>query len=344
MELRVTPPVWIEDVQVYPDIAGREIHVRLKIENRTGKKMVGVLSYRTTCGGPVKINAGDGETKVQLTGATTEIDVDHPMRPSRCWDEFLPEMFWLEIDLEAKDVNAKPGAVSYRDKASEPFGLREFKTKGTQFTINGRPTFLRGKHDACVFPLTGHPPMELDGWEKYFFTCRQYGINHVRFHTWCPPEAAFAAADNLGVYLQPELPNWSQFDGKSAHDRYLWQEAERIVRTYGNHPSFVMLSLGNEMGGDVAAMAKLVKHLHEIDARHLYAQGSNNFFWKPKVAEGDDYWTTVRTLVDRGLVKSVRGSFATVDAPLGHVQIGPANTTTDYRQAIAGVASSGHRP
>ncbi len=337
VELRVTPPVWIDDVQVYPDTAGRKIHVRVKIENRTAKNLDGVLSYHAVCRGPVKINAGRGETKVPLTGATTEIDFDHPMRPSRCWDEFLPEILVLEVDLEAREIHAKVGDVTYRDEASAPFGCREFKAKGTQFTINGRTTFLRGKHDACVFPLTGHPPMELDGWIKYFSTCKHYGINHVRFHTWCPPEAAFAAADRIGIYLQPELPNWRAFDGKSAHDRYLWQEAERIVRTYGNHPSFVMLSLGNEMGGDTAAMAKLVKHLHEIDPRHLYAQGSNNFFWKPKFAEGDEYWTTVRTSADHGVMKSVRGSFATVDAPLGHVQIGPANTMTDYRCSIADV-------
>ena len=216
----------------------------------------------------------------------SEIEIDRSMSLSRCWDEFLPEIFSLHIKLEAKDVKAKPGDAPYHDNAGVQFGLRDFKTKGTQFTINGRTTFLRGKHDACVFPLTGHPPMEADDWGKYFLTCKSYGINHVRFHTWCPPEAAFAAADQMGVYLQPELPNWHAFDGKSAHDRYLWQEAERIVRTYGNHPSFVMLSLGNEMGGNTAAMAKLVKHLHEIDPRHLYAQGSNNFFWKPALRPG----------------------------------------------------------
>ena len=109
------------------------------------------------------------------------------------------------------------------------------------------------------------------------------------------------------------------------------------MRTFGNHPSFVMLSLGNEMGGDTAAMARLVKHLHEIDPRHLYAQGSNNFFWNPTLAKGDDYWTTVRTPADHGVVRSVRGSFATVDAPLGHVQIGPANTLADYRRCLSGV-------
>ena len=218
------------------------------------------------------------------------------------------------------------------------FGLREFKTKGTQFTINGRTTFLRGKHDACVFPLTGHPPMDVDAWRQYFRTCKSYGINHVRFHTWCPPEAAFAAADDLGVYLQPELPNWSAFRRQIANTiATCGRRPSGSCKRYGNHPSFVMLSLGNEMGGDAAAMAKLVKHLHDIDPRHLYAQGSNNFFWNPILAPGDDYWTTVRTSVDHGLVKSVRGSFATVDAPLGHVQTGPADTMTDYRRAIAGV-------
>ena len=337
VELRVTPPVWIDDIQVYPDIAERNARVRVAIGNTTGKTAAGELSVyvqHSSLGYGLPFEAA--HLQVKLADRTTIIQAECRMRARA-----TPRSYWYDVDpmrcfLTATiDVTNDGNRFEYMAKTD--FGIREFKTKGTQFTINGRTTFLRGKHDACVFPLTGHPPMEAGPWVDYFRTCKSYGINHVRFHTWCPPEAAFAAADSVGVYLQPELPNGVAFDGKSPHDRYLWREAERIVQTFGNHPCFVMLSLGNELGGDTAAMAKLVKHLRDIDPRHLYAQGSNNFWWKPSFAPGDDYWTTVRTPVDHGMAEPVRGSFATIDAPLGHVQTGPASTMTDYRRAIAGV-------
>ena len=326
----IAPPVWIDDVQVYPDWAHRKIHVRATLGNLAGDVADATLSLQAACRqGDRSRYAATIDVPIKVAHPQAIVESDYMLGPEALpWTEFSPNVYRLSLALKS---------ATAIDRRKVGFGLREFKAKGTQFTVNGRATFLRGKHDACVFPLTGHPPMDIEAWTRYFSICKSYGINHVRFHTWCPPDAAFSAADRVGVYLQPELPNWSPFDGKSPHDRYLWREAERIVQTFGNHPSFVMLSLGNEMGGDTAAMARLVKHLHEIDLRRLYAQGSNNFFWKPNLALGDDYWTTVRTLADKGVVNSVRGSFASVDAPLGHVQIGPANTMTDYRRSIAGV-------
>ena len=100
------------------------------------------------------------------------------------------------------------------DEMTTTFALCDFKAEGNHFIVNGRKTFLRGKHDACVWPLTGHVAMGYDEWYNYLKTCKQYGINHVRFHSWCPPEACFEAADNLGIYLQPELPIWGGFDEK----------------------------------------------------------------------------------------------------------------------------------
>ena len=185
----------------------------------------------------------------------------------------------------AIDVKARWQPLSARREATV-FGLREFKTKGTQFTINGRTTFLRGKHDACVFPLTGHPPMDVEAWKRYFRTASLTASITSASTPGARPMRPLLRPTKWASTCNRNFPIGRPFDGKSAHDRYLWQEAERIVQTFGNHPSFVMLSLGNEMGGDTAAMARLVKHLHEIDPRHLYAQGSNNFFWKPNLGRG----------------------------------------------------------
>ena len=86
--------------------------------------------------------------------------------------------------------------------------------------------------------------MDKEGWLRVFKIAKAYGINHYRFHTWCPPEAAFQAADETGIYLQPELPNKISFE-KPEHAAYLRLEGERILAAFGNHPSFAMFALGN---------------------------------------------------------------------------------------------------
>ena len=322
MELLGTDPVWLEELQIYPEIVKKLIRVKVRLGNVSGLGGRGVLTLRVQGKGsaakpvtfPVSWSISEGSAELELP-LGNEV---------QSWDEFHPILCTLTATLST-DLGT--------DERVVPFGLREFAAKETQFAVNGRPTFLRGKHDGCVFPLTGHPPMEVEGWLKYLRICQEYGINHIRFHTWTPPEAAFTAADRLGIYLQPELPFWGSYTEKERDA--LMPEAARILSVYGNHPSFVMFSLGNECGGSREIMRGMIRDLRARDSRHLYTQGSNNYYWAPESAEGDDYWTIVRTSTDAA--QNVRGSFATVDGGNGHVQIGPPGTTYDYSAGLLGV-------
>jgi hypothetical protein len=182
--------------------------------------------------------------------------------------------------------------------------------------------------------------MDAGQWVRLLRIAKSHGINHYRFHTWTPPEAAFAAADIVGIYMQPELPSHAGFvyGTDREHDDYCRAEGERILRAWGNHPSLVMLALGNEIGipqpANRQAMTELVSHFRRLDPTRLYAEGSNNNFGDPTVNPNDDYFTTFRT---GRRERPVRGSFATVDAPVGHVQAGPPCTLTDFRESIAGI-------
>ena len=323
--LRLTDAIWIEDVQVYPDRAAHKARVRVEVGSASSLPARGSLDLNILA---LKGNYAVPEpppTTFTAKGKSTVVEVEYDLgRSAVTWDEFSPALYKLTASLKATS-----GGRVCRDARDFTFGLRDFKTAGTQFAVNGKIVFLRGRVDSAVFPLTGYAPMTLDSWRRALQTAKSYGLNHVRFHSWCPPEAAFAAADELGVYLQPELPNWMNF-GDPAHDDFLRAEGERLLRTFGNHPSFVMLSLGNELGGSQDAMAAVVQQLRALDSRHLYAQGTNNWFPGPGV--GDDYYASFQY---QG--KKLRGSYATVDAPLGHVQIGPPSTLKDYASEIAGL-------
>ena len=184
----------------------------------------------------------------------------------------------------------------------------------------GHRVFLRGKNDACVWPLTGHCPMDKAAWLEYFGTCQDYGINHVRFHSWCPPEAAFAAADELGLYLQPELPFWGDFNAKdSVLMRFLHQEGVNILREYSHHPSFAMFALGNELWGNIDEMARFVSDFRRIAPQVLYTFGSNYYLGYQGVKPGMDYFTTCRVGGEAwGTYDThTRGSFSYADAMTG---------------------------
>lgn len=224
-----------------------------------------------------------GSNKVSLTLSLDE---------AALWSEWQQSLYTVTVTLDS------PDGV---DKQDVNIGFRTFEARGTQFAINGQTTFLRGKHDACVFPQTGYAPMDKESWLKVFRTAKEYGINHYRFHSWCPPEAAFAAADEVGIYLQPELPYWGELRPSGADNasrllnNFLYEEGLNIVRQFGNHPSFVMMSLGNELSGDTAVMRQMIDGLRKTDPRHLYAAGSNNFLGWMGTTSGEDFYVSCRS-------------------------------------------------
>ena len=214
IELRSTPAIWLENVQAWPDVEKRMVRLVAKIGNATGKPGSG----RISCG------PASADATWEANGGIAEISVTLP-QDTPLWDEFQPRTIRLEVALESP---------SGKHAASITTGLRSFTARGRDFLINGRPVFLRGNHDGGGFPLTGYPPMDVESWRRVLGIYKSWGLNHVRFHSWCPPEAAFEAADELGFYLQPEPGMWNPFSKGSditkmlyeeirAHDRRLWK-------------------------------------------------------------------------------------------------------------------------
>lgn len=187
--------------------------------------------------------------------------------------------------------------AGYGIRKTVPFGMRSFGVDGTQFTINGRTTFLRGKHEGGVFPLTGYVPTDVESWLRVFEIAKSYGINHYRFHSYTPPEAAFTAADQAGIYLQAELPFWGGLDSDSVA-YMLRQEGLAMLEAYGNHPSFVMLSHGNELWSGHERALDNMAALKAYDDRPLYTEGSNNNIGYRLPSYVSDYFVGVRTPSD----------------------------------------------
>jgi hypothetical protein len=179
------------------------------------------------------------------------------------------------------------------DRQAHSFGMRRIEVQDGRIRVNGRPVFMRGTLECAIFPVEGHPPTDTASWGRIFRICREHGLNHMRFHSWCPPGAAFEAADAAGIYLHVEASMWANSgssvgDGKPVDD-FLYEESARMLREYGNHPSFCMLVSGNEPAGEHQAefLGLWIQDMRASDPRRLYSSAAG---W-PLIPENDFHST-----------------------------------------------------
>ncbi len=270
MELRATSPVWIDDVQVFPSAKNKTILVRGRLGNSSINPATVKISFATLTRDKSFLGGAIEKTNIQLqvpqSGTSFETKMSLPTNTDT-WDEFRPIIQNLQVQIT--DSSNRQGSDT--NAVWVTFGLRDFHSDGTQFILNGRPIYLRGTHFGGDFPLTGYPPTDVESWQKIFLTCKNYGLNHMRFHSWCPPEAAFTAADELGFYLQVEPGMWNPFSPGSEITQQLYTETERIIKAYGNHPSLMLVSASNEAAGRwKQVLPDWVKHFRAADPRHVY--------------------------------------------------------------------------
>jgi hypothetical protein len=282
LHIQVYDKIRLGRIKLTPDIGAKSVAVEAEVINNTERSSK--IDFSIWAGGKnfqmlpelildreVSLDSGNNILKFSC----------YLGEDARLWDEFNPNTY--EISLKIQGDRGQ-------DSLSTLFGLREFKADSTRFTINGHPVFLRGTLECAIFPKTGYPSTDVKDWSRIFGICKAHGLNHMRFHSWCPPDAAFEAADLAGIYLHVECASWANQsttlgDGKPI-DQYIYDESERIVDQYGNHPSFCMMAYGNEPGGNyLPYLKKFVSYWKEKDSRRVYTSAAG---W-PLIPENDYY-------------------------------------------------------
>lgn len=269
ISLAVVPEIDVRSVDVYPYPAKGEARVVAGIWNSGAKKTNASVSWDVSQlqGKPDGAGLRKGSRKARLLPGENRVEWNVAMKDASTWSEFDPALYHINV-------------VASGDTLGETFGMRSLESRDGKLLLNGRPAFMRGTLECCIFPLTGTPPTDAAGWEKEFAIAKKWGLNHFRFHSWCPPEAAFEVADRNGFYLQIELPLWNEIEKDAKFDstkKFLADEYQRIVREYGNHPSFMLMTVGNELGNDFDWLNSMVKTMRATDPRHLYAATSFTF-------------------------------------------------------------------
>ncbi len=274
MELQSRPMDFIENIRVYADVAHHKARVRLHFSNPLSSHSSRPLSLKAELKNSrrhhvVELKRREKRGEIE-EGKYLEVELD--MTDScELWSEFNPAYYELTT-------------VYAGDTVRTTFGMRDIKIEGRQFYLNGGPIWMRGTVENCCFPETGYPPTDVESWLSVFRKCKEYGLNHVRFHSYCPPEAAFEAADRVGLYLQPEGPSWPNHGVRLRRgmsiDQYLMDECKAMLDRYGNHPSFTMMAAGNEPAGDwVPYCRDWVAAMHDYDSTKVYCGASVGGGW-----------------------------------------------------------------
>lgn len=249
------------------------------------------------------------EKQIKLGSASMEIRL--PLKDVALWSAANPTLHNLSFSI----LDNKGRQI---DSFETVTGFRHVGSKDRNFTINGEPVFLRGTVNAAVFPQTTYPPLDVESWMGYYQTLQNYGINHVRFHSWTPPEAAFEAADKAGMYLLTELPLWGELDRDlSFTDRFLYEDMRGIMNAYGTHPSLILFSPGNELWGDISLMGEYMKNAKSLNPRMLATYGTNLYLGMNGQIGGEDFVISSKT--DSEMHNTIRGSDSYADTSTGGI-------------------------
>lgn len=277
LELISKDIIFINKVVTYPDIDHHLLKVNLIIQSLSkipDASIVRLDAKSFNSSAPLQHRSAQFSKTIQPGVDTLTLEMNMGSDPL-LWDEFHPNLYHLNAQIITKNT---------QDELQTSFGMRKFSIEGKQFLINNRPVFLRGTVENCVFPLTGYPPMDEPSWERIFRIAKAYGLNHMRFHSYCPPEAAFEAADKIGFYLQPEGPSWANHGSALGYgkpiDQYIYDETNRMDDFYGNYASFCMMAYGNEpRGRQVEYLTAFNNYWKAKDNRHVYTGASVGGSW-----------------------------------------------------------------
>jgi hypothetical protein len=315
IELQAKDLTHFESVRTYSDIDKDQLKVELDLTaNKSEKAEINIEITEQRTG---KLIHTFKIRKKLFQGKNNEsiiIDLNNKLKK---WSEFTPVTYILKASVKTR---------KYYDETETEFGFVKISHDNTHVLINDQPVFLRGNLDCIHFPLTGYPSTSVEEWEHIFKIYREYGLNHVRFHSWCPPEAAFKAANRTGIYIQAEASVWidwwmgedmktkgrPEMDTKGhpkglgkdpERDQFVVAEMNRVIDFYGNNPSFTLFCIGNELGNsDFNVMSKWIGDLKKKDPRRLYAISTAR-----KITDVDDFSAT-HYIPDVGRTRGLNGA------------------------------------
>lgn len=271
IEIQQVGTLNLKQADVFPSFAERKIGLQLNIENKREKNTPIKLSF-TVLDKQTNEIILKSQKKKTLAPGNEILSLELPIKDPKPWNEFTPNLYQLKIEW-------KTNGISFSKLID--FGFRDLGIKDKHFTINGEKILYRNNHEGMFFAQTGYPATDVAYWKNIWKLYKKHGFNAVRFHSSCPPEAAFIAADEVGLYMQVEFfwkdgwMGWKDLIGgnDARLNQFAIDEVKQALLSYGNHPSMMLVSFGNELGGNFDWMGEQIAEFKKKDNRHFYAAG-----------------------------------------------------------------------
>lgn len=172
---------------------------------------------------------------VPIPPAQSEVTLPFTLEHAALWSPEHPALYRFRITL--------PDGDSVTDR----FGFRTFTTRNGRLYLNGKPFYMRAALDQNFFNHGGYAPPSLEYLVNEFREARKLGLNLLRCHIQIPDPRYLEAADQTGLLIWYEIPNWddltpaSEARGKATLDA--------MIQRDWNHPSIVIQSVINESWG-----------------------------------------------------------------------------------------------
>ncbi|MGA2142902.1 MAG: beta-glucuronidase [Brevinematales bacterium] len=256
--LYTTPPVFIGDIDIDTDIAGRSGIIRYNIKlSEDGAQRA------------VKVKLIDRGKEI---GSNTGRQGEFTIERAHFWEPGKSYLYCLRIETYNN------GALE--DIYSQPAGIRTVKVSGKQFLINGKPFYFKGfgKHEDMDIAGKGlNNALNV----KDINLMKWIGANSFRTSHYPYSEEFMELADSEGFAVIDETPAvglnlWDMgkkvFCEERVHEDALEHHLQVIRELVGrdkNRPSVVMWSLANEAStyeeGALPYFRKLAEETRKLD-------------------------------------------------------------------------------
>ncbi len=260
VELILTAPPRIVNVQTVPDIVGKK--VRVVAEIAAGSKAcdfqlkadvaeaVGGKAVGSAQSPPVHLEA-NAETKVELV---------IPIPNCRLWSPDDPFLYAVKLGTGS-------------DAARVRFGMRSFAfdRANKRAVLNGKPYYMRGTNVTCYRffedALRGDKPWRAEWVRRLHQKYKTMHWSSIRYCIGFPPEIWYDIADEEGFLIQDEFPIWllSKAPENPVAEKIIPEYTE-WMRERWNHPCVVIWDAQNESQTKETGKAlQAVRHLDLSD-------------------------------------------------------------------------------
>ena len=235
VSLERRPMLHLEPLRVEPDLAGQRALVAWGL---AGPALGDAHDLRIDIIGPDERVVASHARQGVTSGDRGRADIAIPSPVA--WTVGDPALYRVEARL------VRPDSTQI-DVVAARFGMRDVGTRDGRVTINGRPTYLIGALDQDYYPTTRSTVPSRAFLDEQLARARELGLNLLRCHITVPDQAYLDAADEAGILIWCELPNWGRFSAEAGDAGIATLEG--MVASLGNHPSVVAWTIINEDWG-----------------------------------------------------------------------------------------------